>query len=206
MKGLFNPNKRHTFPAGEISSPDFWQNTRGLCSPNPFRNKTSALLYSWTLAALGSAGTAGRVLAVLHFPPSMAVASAGGRTHKLVFPRLNWQQLPKPSLEFHKQTWPGAKQSPSWSIFPTATGFNSLICPPGRTSPSLTHPQVQLGDGSLPWPTATPRKGLFPKKGFAVQAGAFHRPPLSHPQLSRHSNTFTCTTQSSLRGRSKPEN
>lgn len=47
---------------------------------------TWSLLHSWLLAALGSAVRVG-FWWVVHFPPSMAVASEGGRTHKVIFPR-----------------------------------------------------------------------------------------------------------------------
>lgn len=164
----------------------------GYILPNRSETKllTWSLLYSWFLAArvllslLGGSDFGGWCISL---PRWLWHQQEAEHTKWFFQDRLNWQQLRKPSLEFHKQTWPGAKQSPSWSIFPTATAH----LPPERTSPSLTHPQVQLGDGSLPWATATPQEGALPKRSVCCPGRSIpHTPSEPSPALQAQQHLY----------------
>lgn len=128
------------------------------------------------------------------FPSLVAVVSAGGRTHKLIFPRqIELAATAKTILGVSRANLARGQAKPFLVHLPSCYWVEL----PGLSpSPSLSLLQVQSGTATG---TAAPGRGCSHRKGLLSSLGVPYTPQAQH--------TFTCTTttQSSLHGRSKPE-
>lgn len=119
------------------------------------------------------------------FPSLVAVVSAGGRTHKLIFPRqIELAATAKTILGVSRANLARGQAKPFLVHLPSCYWVEL----PGLSpSPSLSLLQVQSGDGSLCHGHSSPRKGLFPQEGFAVQPWCpIHPPGTAHLHLHHH--------------------